>query len=232
MSAEPSEVASAPVPGPTDAGQVESATVRSTGPSRTAPRNRRECRNNNNNRNTRPTESAPSETKFTGRCDELKGEIYDCSEYSQVDGYTKTTKEIAEYVGRTYSADARTSVETLTLPTFEYPNDPAAGATDTEKRKWQKWVDSMVVKEDRFEEDLKKVYSLVWGQCTDYLRAKLESKDDYAAMKAEYDTIELLKNIKDCVFKFTDQKYATHSLHEAMRKFYLGRQDKCSNAQE
>jgi hypothetical protein len=116
-------------------------------------------------------------------------------------------------VGRTYSADARTSVKTLALPTFEYPNDPAAGATDTEKRKWQKRVDSMVVKEDHFEEDLKKVYSLVWGKSTDYLRAKLEAKDDYAAMKAEYDTIELLKNIKDCVFKFTDQKYAAHSLH-------------------
>jgi hypothetical protein len=228
MSTEAS-VPNPPATGSADVGQpaTEGANTRSTGPSRS----RRERRNANNNRNTRPTESAPSETKFTGRCDELKGEIYDCSEYSKVDGYTKTTKEIAEYVGRIYSADARTSVKTLSLPTFDYPSDPAENATDTDKRKWQKRVDSMVVKEDRFEEDLKKVYSLVWGQCTEYLRAKIEAKDSYEEMKAAYNTIELLKSIKDRVFKFSDQKYAAHSLHEAMRKFYAGHQDKTNNAQ-
>ena len=152
--------------------------------------------------------------------------MYDCSEFSQVDGYTKTTKEIAEYVGRTYSADARTSVETLVLPTFTYPNDPAADTSGMGRRKWQKRVDSMVTREDHFEEDLKKVYSLIWGQCTEYLRAKLEAKDGYLQMKSDYDTIELLKSIKDCVFKFSDHKYAAHSLHEAMPKFYTSQQEK------
>jgi hypothetical protein len=36
------------------------------------------------------------EPKFEMRCEELKGEIYDCSDFRQVNGYTKTTKEIAE----------------------------------------------------------------------------------------------------------------------------------------
>ncbi len=119
------------------------------------------------NRNQRSTDAAPRDVKFIGRCDDLKGEIYDSSSYSQADGYTKTTKEIAEYVGRTYSAEAQTAVETLVLPTFVYPNDPEDDASFTEKRKWQKRVDSTVMKEDRFDEDIKKVFSLIWGQCTD-----------------------------------------------------------------
>jgi hypothetical protein len=134
-------------------------------------------------------------------------------------------------VGRTYSADAQTTVETLILPTFEYPDDPADNASLMDKRKWQKRVDSMVVKEDRFEEDLKKLFSLIWGQCTKYLCAKLEAKDGYEQMKTDYDTIELLRSIKDCVFKFSDQKYAAHSLHEAVRKFHNAHQEKSSNAQ-
>ncbi len=145
--------------------------------------------------------------------------------------FIKTTKEIAKYVGRTYSAEAQTAVETLVLPTFVYPNDPEDDASFTEKRKWQKRVDSTVMKEDQFDEDIKKVFSLIWGQCTDYLRAKLEAKDGYEEMKTDYNTIELLKNIKDCVFKFTDQKYPAHSLHEAVRKFHNAHQDKANNAQ-
>jgi hypothetical protein len=220
-------------PGPADAGQQAESTTTRTAPSRPGQRARRERRNNNNNRNRQASSNdAPVEVKFTGRCAELKGEVYDCSEYSQVDGYTKTTKEIAEYVGRAYSADARTTVETLALPTFAYPDDPAADATETTKRRWQKKVDSMVMKEDRFEEDLTKVYSLIWGQCTEYLRAKLEARDSFGQVMSNYDTIELLKSIKDCVFKFSDEKHASHSLHEASRKFYTSQQDKNSNIQD
>jgi hypothetical protein len=123
------------------------------------------------------------------------GEIYDCSAYNQVDGYTKTTKEVAEHVGRTYSSDARTAVETLILPTFDYPSDPVTGARETEKRKWWR-VDTMVYREDPFDEDIKKVHSLIWGQCTELLRAKLQAKDGYDQMKAEYDTVELLKSTR------------------------------------
>jgi hypothetical protein len=151
------------------------------------------------------------EPKFEGRRVELKGEIYDCTDFRQADGYTKTTKEVAEYIGRVYSGDAWTTIELLTLPVFVYPSDPITGASETDKRKWQKRVESTVVKEDKFEEDLKKVYSLIWGQCTDALRAKLEARGGYDRMRTEYDTIELLKSIKYCVFKSLSQKYGHHA---------------------
>jgi hypothetical protein len=38
-------------------------------------------------------------------------------------------------------------VETLELPTFLCPNNPAEDAADAEKRKWQRGVDSIVVRE-------------------------------------------------------------------------------------
>jgi hypothetical protein len=44
------------------------------------------------------------------------------------DVYGKTTREISEYVGRTYKYGAvmRTALEGLTLPTFDEPTDPVA----------------------------------------------------------------------------------------------------------
>jgi hypothetical protein len=44
----------------------------------------------------------PRAPKFEGKCNDLKGHIYDCSNARQSDQFMKTTKEIAEYVGRTY----------------------------------------------------------------------------------------------------------------------------------
>jgi hypothetical protein len=46
---------------------------------------------------------APKTLKFKGKCTDLKGHIYDCTDVRQSEQYTKTTKEIAENVGWTYS---------------------------------------------------------------------------------------------------------------------------------
>ena len=57
----------------------------------------------------------PRQPKFEGKCEDLKGHIYDCSDAKQSDLFTKTTKELAEYVGRTYKhgGDIRLAVENL-----------------------------------------------------------------------------------------------------------------------
>jgi hypothetical protein len=61
---------------------------------------------------------------------------------------------------------------------------------------------------------------------------KLEVVSGYTATKDSYDTIELLKSIKDCIFKFSSQKYGHQARHEALRKFYTTYQDKNSNSNE
>jgi hypothetical protein len=75
--------------------------------------------------------TSPKEPRFEGRCSDLAGFIYDCSNTRQADVYAKTTREVAEYVGRTYNygTDVKIAVETLALPTLNMPNDPPTGAT-------------------------------------------------------------------------------------------------------
>jgi hypothetical protein len=48
-------------------------------------------RSNNNINNSFKKPTPHHSVKFEGRCAEVKGEIYDCSDVRQVDGYTKTT---------------------------------------------------------------------------------------------------------------------------------------------
>jgi hypothetical protein len=166
------------------------------------------------------------QTKFDGKCEELKGHIFDCTDVRQSDQYSRTVKEIAEYVGRTYKygADARMAVEQLARPTIEVPNDPPDDATKTQLRIWEKKIDEFVKRETYLDENLKTIYSLVWGQCTDIMRQKVESLETFESTSATYDGIGLLKAIKDVVFNFQSQKYLPHALHESTRRFYLCQQ--------
>jgi hypothetical protein len=63
---------------------------------------------------------------FEGKCDDLSGYIYDCADPKQaVDMYTSTTKEISEYVGRTYKygGEMRQVIMKLQKPTYDIPED-------------------------------------------------------------------------------------------------------------
>jgi hypothetical protein len=139
------------------------------------------------------------------------------------DMYTKTTKEIAEYVGRTYKygADTRLAIETLVVATFSKPMGPPTDASRTQVRIWEKRVDEFVKKEAHLEENIKTAYSLIFGQCTKAMRAKLESMSDHQVIAVASDGIELLRNIKTVMYNFQSQKYTPLALHESKKRFYL-----------
>ena len=73
---------------------------------------------------------APRVPKFEGKCPDLKGHIYDASDARQSDHFIKTTREIGEFVGRTYKygGDIRLAVEKLSRPTMTPPDDHADDA--------------------------------------------------------------------------------------------------------
>jgi hypothetical protein len=170
----------------------------------------------------------PRQAKFEGKCDALKGHIYDCSDSRQADLYSKTTKEIAEYVGRTYTygGDMRRAVERLEVPAFVMPEDPAEDATETEREIWKVEVKEFVHRRRSIRENLKTLYSLAWGQCTDIMRQKIEALDNHEQMATESDGLGLLRAIKNASFNFQSQKYVAHALHDAKRCFYLCSQSK------
>ena len=92
--------------------------------------------------------------KFDGKCAELKGYIYDCSDSQKIDSYAKTTKEISEYVGRDYKkgSDVQWSIEHLQHFLFTLPADVPDNATQTAKLVWTKKVDAHVKREIQYEE--------------------------------------------------------------------------------
>ena len=176
---------------------------------------------------------APRAPKFEGKCADLKGHIYDCSDVRQSDQYTKTTKEIAEYVGRTYKygGDLRLAVETLQVPVFDVPTDPPDTATRSEIRIWEKTIDEHVKKKTHLSENNKTLFSLVWGQCTDIMRQKLEAHGTFTGVSSAGDGLGLIKAVKSIAFQFQSQKYLSHALHESLKRYYNCAQGKFATTQ-
>ena len=178
------------------------------------------------------------EKKFEGRCEDLKGHIFDCSDAKHTDLFSTTLKEITDYVGREckYGGDTRQAIENRTAKVpvkFDPPKEPdRVNATDptsrfkstTEGKIWEKEIDEHVKRKIIYKENLRTLYSLVWGQCTDYMRAKLESLSNYEKLKTDCDSLGLLSAIQEVTFKFDGQKNFYHALHVAKRKLYVFRQ--------
>jgi uncharacterized radical SAM superfamily protein len=135
----------------------------------------------------------------------------------------KTTKEIAEYMGRTFikSSDIRLAIKNLSLPVLNLPADPAADDNKTLNQIWENEVDEYVKRKTYLENNMKTVYSIIWGQCTDVMRQKIEALDIYEMISTDADGLEVLKAIKYLVYNFQSQKYLPHTLHESKRRFYF-----------
>jgi hypothetical protein len=173
-------------------------------------------------------------SKFEGRCQDLKGFAFDCAEGRHADSYNLSMKEMALYAGRTftYGADLKRTIKHEEKFTVPKPGDiDIRTVSATEKRIWEKHVDEYVKRDVRFERNSEKLYSLIIGQCTEYMKSKLESLVDYDSFADTFDVVPLIEAIKGLTYQFESQWYHSQALHKAVMQFYKFYQTKdMSNA--
>lgn len=87
------------------------------------------------------------------------------------------------------------------------PADPPANANKYEKESWKKQLDLFWKRHGVYMDNKMKLYNLIWGQSSKMTQSKLEMHQNYAQCKAEYDSLRLLKIIREFVFKRDDHQY-------------------------
>jgi hypothetical protein len=147
--------------------------------------------------------------------------------------FAKTTKEIAGYVGRTYrfGGDTRTAIESEEAPKFAIPDDVPEGAGKGAVRMWEQKIDAIAKREDQLNHNLRQLFALIWGQCTEVLQQRVEAEEGFAKMSNENDGLLLLKTIKNITYRYQSQKYVPDSLFESKKRFYMQSQGKLSTAE-
>jgi hypothetical protein len=149
-------------------------------------------------------------TKFRGNCTDLANYIFDCSDYKQADNYVTTLKRISEYVGSEYKhgGDIRSSLlngvaYAIPLPTPPAaPVDPLAMTPEEHMNSliFRGEVDQLIKRRAILNDNIQKAYSLVLGQCTEFLQSKLKQQQTWNAVSTSQNAIDLLKLIKTITF--------------------------------
>ena len=127
-----------------------------------------------NNRNNKRRVAIPAAT-FTGEVKALHGCYLDSSNSYRANSYEKSFKILSAYSARehTYSTDVRNVIMRLAKPGLPMPTYPFD--SDTARVIWKEEVSRYVKHKGKVDENIGSLYSLVMGQCTDAMKAKLSS---------------------------------------------------------
>jgi hypothetical protein len=85
---------------------------------------------------------------------------------------------------------------------------------------WEKKVSAYCTCTDYLNSNLKTAYAVIWGQCSEAMKAKLTSLDDFETKSHENDCVWILKEIKGITYCFEGQLYIYLSLNDARTSYY------------
>ena len=186
-------------------------------------RGSRNRRWNNNRRN--QGRSTRLQSRFEGREPTLKGYIYDLPTDFNQDQFLKTTKEIKNYVGRTYKSYTGELIQAIDDLELEDPEEPELPENENNRAEFEiwkierkEWHDTIKVYDD-FRAGL---YSIVLGQCSEGLEQKVRSHEDFE--EAAQDGIALLIIVRSITHAFEDRTNKAHQIVKMKTKLMKFRQ--------
>jgi hypothetical protein len=149
--------------------------------------------------------SSPMITTYKGKCKELKGHVYDMVPgKNRFDTFAKTTTEIGQYIARTVPSTAKWALvmrpENLSFPTIPEPAIPEDPTNLIEIEKWKATNKQYNDLMEKREENKRRAYAIVWGQCSPTLQDQVKASTNYATINDALALIELLGLIQKSMY--------------------------------
>jgi hypothetical protein len=98
--------------------------------------------------------------------------------------------------------------------------DPYTGTELAKQKIYEIKLIQFIKDQAKLENEIKRLYSLVLGQFTDYMISKLKDLPIYCEMHEQEDTLKLLKSIKSLTFMSGNNKEYKMNLVKADDKFH------------
>ncbi len=183
-----------------------------------------------NNMNAANTGGYKGNRRFTGGNTSLQGKVFEISARDAVHQFTETVKAIADYVGQEYThgGDIQWMVENFADYNLQRPDNPVNNKDPYEKKQ----LDLYWKRRGVYQDNKMKLYSLIWGQSSKTTQSKVETHLNFADCKASYDSLGLLKIIREFIFKSDDSQYKYKAEDMALRAYYNLRQTPEMTCQE
>lgn len=151
--------------------------------------------------------------------------------------FDKTTDEIAEFCGRELkmgnlvkrAIDMRSNL-VINLPVKPKPDDQGV-VDEVENDLCREKIKQHVRKEEIFLSSMQKAHAIIYGQCADELRAKLEAFDNHDQLADDGDPIGLLKNVRTIMLNYQTTTHAALATYKCKKRLYKKRQKNLTVAQ-
>jgi hypothetical protein len=99
--------------------------------------------------------------------------------------------------------------------------DEASGKVDAVDAKiFDKEIEHYVTQLKAYKSNKCSMYSLIWGQCSESMQAKIKSTTGFESMRDNTDSLELLQTIKGIAYKFEAQDNIYMAMDDAKNAFY------------
>jgi hypothetical protein len=163
-----------------------------------------------------------AKAKFIGEIKELNGNVYELhNETSKANQFQKTTKAIAAYANRTMKSgnDMMNLLDNMADIDFTALKPKALGpdGDDVDKMILQQEVNDYVKRRKLYYENRDKLYTIVWGQCSESLQAKLKGTKAFAKYNPIKCPLSLLADIKQISLKFENVTFKAFAVYDARR---------------
>ena len=157
----------------------------------------------------------------------MNGHVFQCFNETAISNqFAKTVEVLGEYIAKhvKFPGDMSSLTEHLTQPTLTTPVILPTTANELDKILWKQDVVQYAQRRNYLASNYKAVYAVIWGQCSEAVRAKVKSHSEYIGKKAESECGWLLKEIKGIMMSFESKSKPMFSLNVATKKLYAYQQ--------
>ena len=112
----------------------------------------------------------------------------------------------------------------LTRPSA--PSGSTRSSSTVDQDIYKEKIKGYVARMEKYTENKHKLYSVIWGQCSDSMQSKLQNKDNFMQIDEDRDCLNLLKEIKGIMFNFESEQYPIISMHQATYKYITAKTGK------
>ena len=191
-------------------------------------RNGRGGRGRRNNNGGSGGTRGQGKAKFKGDTSAMNGHVFqvfaECDDKRQ---FAKTIEALGAYIAKElkYPDDLVTLTRDLENPTIEEPTEPPEDETSRVRiAMFEKECQLCVTRQHELNGNLRAIFAVIWGQCSEAMKAKLQGLDEFKERERRNDCAWLLKEIKGIRHRFEEKRYYPLSLRDALANFYSYRQ--------
>ena len=142
----------------------------------------------------------------------MNNHVFQChGESPDKQQFTKTIEALSGYINKTmdFPKDVASICKNFTTDMIEEPKDltVAEKESDTKKLIWKTKVQTYVRRIEAQEKNCQSIFAVIWGQCSNAMKNKLQSLREYESKSDSNDCVWILREIKAVTLRFEGTRY-------------------------